>query len=30
MRDGKYEMAPTRIKLSHPLFPGQPRGEVLV
>ncbi|CAD8189110.1 unnamed protein product [Paramecium pentaurelia] len=29
-RDGKYEMPPTKIKLSHPNYPGQNRGQVLI
>jgi hypothetical protein len=28
--DGKYDMPPTKIKLSHPNFPDSDRGEVYV
>lgn len=28
--DGKYDMPPTKVKISHPNFPDQDRGEVLI
>jgi len=28
--DGKYDMPPTKVKISHPNFPDADRGEILI
>ena len=30
LTDGSYEMPPTKVKISHPNFPDEDRGEIYI